>query len=158
MARHPSTEHLMRLFTWQHLPAHLQELSRPFANLATELVNRLPDSPELSFCLRQLVLAKDAAVRCEVLRREDEFSDAEKLTAALPMWRAPALTSVDVVHTYTEHGYKCCHHAKDGLPKLVAKWCGGPNICKVCANEADAFHKTLLDVTSTPHDEEITEG
>lgn len=61
--RHPETERIMRFFTYQHLPAHLQAVSRPCAELAERMAEELPDGPELAFGLRQLLLAKDAFVR-----------------------------------------------------------------------------------------------
>lgn len=57
-------EKLMRYFKFDHLPQHLQEISRPFAELA-EKINSLPspDRNERSMALRKLLEAKDAAVR-----------------------------------------------------------------------------------------------
>ena len=55
---------IMQYFTFAHLPAgKLQETSKLFAELATELEDRLPDSPEKSVALRKLLEGKDAAVR-----------------------------------------------------------------------------------------------
>lgn len=65
--RHPGTQHFAALFEHEHLPAHLAEISRPFAELADHLVARLQDGPELSAGLRKLVEAKDCAVRARVL-------------------------------------------------------------------------------------------
>lgn len=64
--RHPSVEQVHRFFAYDHLPPHLQTVSRHFAVTADLMLEWLPDSPELTFCLRQLLLAKDAAVRCAV--------------------------------------------------------------------------------------------
>lgn len=61
--RHPATQHLGRYFTWQHLPSHLQPVSRSCAELAEHLITVLPDSPELTVALRKLLESKDAAVR-----------------------------------------------------------------------------------------------
>jgi hypothetical protein len=61
--RHPSTEHILRYFTYSHLPPYLQRVSRHFAVTADIMVGLLPDSPELSVCLRKLLEAKDCAVR-----------------------------------------------------------------------------------------------
>jgi hypothetical protein len=52
----------MQFFTFKHLPLHLQEVSRPFAELAA-VVQRLPRNAERSVALRKLLEAKDAAVR-----------------------------------------------------------------------------------------------
>lgn len=54
---------LMRYFEFLHLPPKLQHVSRHFYSLAEIVQNTVPDGPEKTFCLRQLLLAKDAAVR-----------------------------------------------------------------------------------------------
>ncbi|MFB6937597.1 hypothetical protein [Streptomyces chartreusis] len=61
--RHVSTTHLLRYFEYEHLPEHLQAVSKPCADLANELVNTLPDGPELTAGLRKLLEAKDCFVR-----------------------------------------------------------------------------------------------
>jgi hypothetical protein len=55
---------MLRWFAYEHLPAHLQEHSRPFALLARDAVARYKPSAERSTVLRKLLEAKDAAVRC----------------------------------------------------------------------------------------------
>lgn len=51
-------------FVYAHLPARLQEISKPFADLAEQMVNRKPDGcPETAAGLRKLLEAKDCAVR-----------------------------------------------------------------------------------------------
>lgn len=55
--------HLLSLFGWQHLPSKLQEVSRPFADLAVEVAKRAPFNYETSVALRKLLEAKDCAVR-----------------------------------------------------------------------------------------------
>ncbi|MFJ8345017.1 hypothetical protein ACIQ9J_01310 [Streptomyces sp. NPDC094153] len=61
--RHPGTTHLMRFFAYDHLPEHLQAISRPFGELAEQLVRVLPDGSELRAGLRKLLEAKDCMVR-----------------------------------------------------------------------------------------------
>jgi hypothetical protein len=61
--RHPSTTALLRWFEYDHLPAHLQAVSKPVGDLAHDLVDVLPDGPELSAGLRKLLEAKDCLVR-----------------------------------------------------------------------------------------------
>jgi hypothetical protein len=65
--RHPSTKHFEPLFAFDHLPSHLQDISKPCHDLAVAMVTNLPDGPELSAGLRKLVEAKDCFVRQEVL-------------------------------------------------------------------------------------------
>lgn len=64
---HPSTEHLLSLFEFEHLPAHLGRVSRPFHDLAHSLADDLGDGPELTVGLRKLLEAKDAIVRHAVI-------------------------------------------------------------------------------------------
>lgn len=66
-ARHPSTEHFHQLFAYDHLPQHLQSVSKPFCDLKDLLLGLLLDGPELSAGLRKLVEAKDCAVRQAVI-------------------------------------------------------------------------------------------
>ena len=61
--RHPGTTHLLRYFAYGHLPERLQLVSRPFAELADQLADALPDGPELTAGLRKLLEAKDCCVR-----------------------------------------------------------------------------------------------
>lgn len=55
-------EPIMQFFKYDHLPAHLQEQSKPFAELA-EKIHNLPRNAERSAALRKLLEAKDCAVR-----------------------------------------------------------------------------------------------
>jgi len=64
-------EYMLQYFTYDHLPERLQEVSRPFAELAKTLVNRVngdmtpteSSKRETTVALRKLLEAKDAAVR-----------------------------------------------------------------------------------------------
>lgn len=56
-------EPITHYFRYDHLPPALQEVSRPFAELADRLVRTLPRGPERSVALRKLLEGKDAAVR-----------------------------------------------------------------------------------------------
>jgi hypothetical protein len=62
-ARHPGTRHLIRFFTYSHLPEPLQQVSAECADLAEWMIKTLPDGPELTTGLRKLLEAKDAFVR-----------------------------------------------------------------------------------------------
>lgn len=59
-------EQIMQFFTYSHLPPHLQEISRPFGELAQQIVDVLPKNPERTVALRKLLEAKDAAVRAKL--------------------------------------------------------------------------------------------
>lgn len=63
--RHPGIEHILKYFVWEHLPPHLQTVSRPFAELADQVADG-PSNPETTIALRKLLEAKDAAVRAYV--------------------------------------------------------------------------------------------
>lgn len=67
MPRHPATQHLLDLFAYDHLPPHLQRVSKPIGDLAYGLADSLGDGPELSTGLRKLLEAKDCLVRQAVI-------------------------------------------------------------------------------------------
>ena len=52
----------MQFFEYNHLPHHLQIVSKPFAELA-EVIHQLPSNAERTTALRKLLEAKDCAVR-----------------------------------------------------------------------------------------------
>ncbi|TNE43418.1 MAG: hypothetical protein EP341_11390 [Sphingomonadales bacterium] len=55
--------HIMKYFEYEHLPEHLQAVSKPFGELAKQLDRDLFDGPEKSAGLRKLLEAKDCMVR-----------------------------------------------------------------------------------------------
>lgn len=77
-------EHILQFFRYDHLPAHLAAVSKPFGDLAHALVlgdndpmagnvttgGPLPRNPERTVALRKLLEAKDAAVRALVAQTE----------------------------------------------------------------------------------------
>lgn len=66
MGMHPAQAELLDFFAYEHLPVRLQEVSRPFYELATRLVAELGETShgaELTTALRKLLEAKDCAVR-----------------------------------------------------------------------------------------------
>ena len=64
----PQAEHILQFFEYSHLPKHLQEVSRPFGELARYTLMTLPKNPERSVALRKLLEAKDAAVRAVIAK------------------------------------------------------------------------------------------
>ncbi len=66
-------EHILQFFAYEHLPPHLQAVSKPFGDLARLIANGikdettwtapLPRNPERTAALRKLLEAKDCAVR-----------------------------------------------------------------------------------------------
>lgn len=59
-------EYLLQFFAYEHLPAHLQAISKPFGELAQKIVTDLPRNPERTVALRKLLEAKDCAVRAQL--------------------------------------------------------------------------------------------
>jgi hypothetical protein len=60
--------YLIQFFAFDHLPPDLQDVSRPFGELARILDRDLPSNPEKSTALRKLLEAKDCAVRSILFR------------------------------------------------------------------------------------------
>lgn len=56
----------MQFFKYSHLPPAMQEISRPFAELAEKVEASGPSNPERTVALRKLLEAKDAAVRASI--------------------------------------------------------------------------------------------
>ncbi|WP_326829669.1 hypothetical protein OIE13_05905 [Streptosporangium sp. NBC_01810] len=61
--RHPGVAQIARYFDFEHLPPHLQAISQPCHDLAAEMIEQVPDGPELTAGLRKLLEAKDCFVR-----------------------------------------------------------------------------------------------
>jgi hypothetical protein len=61
-------DQIMQFFAHGHLPPHLAEVSKPFADLAQKIVDELPRNPERTVALRKLLEAKDAAVRARLAK------------------------------------------------------------------------------------------
>jgi hypothetical protein len=54
---------ILKYFEYEHLPDHLQEISKPICVLAKNMDLELPDCAEKSAGLRKLLEAKDCLVR-----------------------------------------------------------------------------------------------
>jgi len=61
---------MLQFFAYEHLPPHLQEISKPFGQMAQMLVMSLPRNPERTVALRKLLEAKDCAVRALLYKTE----------------------------------------------------------------------------------------
>lgn len=64
--QHP-LEPMMKWFRYDHLPLHLQEVSKGFYDLAVDICDKVKPGPERTVALRKLLEAKDAAVRAKVV-------------------------------------------------------------------------------------------
>lgn len=62
------TEPILQFFAFAHLPEHLQAISRPFGEIANNIVATLPRNPERTVALRKLLESKDAAVRANLFK------------------------------------------------------------------------------------------
>jgi hypothetical protein len=56
-------DRMLKFFAFEHLRPDLQEVSKPFSELAQRLVELVPAGAERTVALRKLLEAKDAAVR-----------------------------------------------------------------------------------------------
>lgn len=63
-------DYLLQFFTYAHLPEHLQAVSKPFCELAYQMVETLPSNPERTVALRKLLESKDCAVRALLFKKE----------------------------------------------------------------------------------------
>ena len=61
-------DHIMQFFAYAHLPERLQAISKPFGDMAQNIVDTLPRNPERTVALRKLLEAKDAAVRAFIAK------------------------------------------------------------------------------------------
>jgi hypothetical protein len=59
---------MLQFFAYEHLPDHLQPVSKPFGDLARELARTLPLNAESTMALRKLIEAKDCAVRAVLFK------------------------------------------------------------------------------------------
>jgi len=57
---------IMKFFNYEHLPAVLQQVSKPVGELARQLDSELPDGDEKEAGLRKLLEAKDCFVRARL--------------------------------------------------------------------------------------------
>lgn len=60
----------LQFFQYAHLSPGLQQVSKPFCELAAHLVATLPRNPESTVALRKLLEAKDCAVRAVLFKSE----------------------------------------------------------------------------------------
>lgn len=62
------TDRMMQFFAYEHLPPHLQEISKPFGEMAKQIVETLPANAERTAGLRKLLEAKDCIVRAKLYK------------------------------------------------------------------------------------------
>lgn len=75
----PAFRDMLDLFAYEHLPEHLQQLSKPFHDLAHEVAERSTERPaEQMTCLRKLREAKDCAVTMAIPLSRNESTQPTK--------------------------------------------------------------------------------
>lgn len=79
---HPATKEILIHFRFDHLPAHLAEVSKPFASLAVQIA-QTGSGPEVTACLRHLLEAKDCAVRSVRVATVARDTELDKLAESL---------------------------------------------------------------------------
>lgn len=57
---------MLKYFEYSHLPNNLQDISKPFCDLANSISYLQGDFDEVQMCLRKLLEAKDCAVRAAI--------------------------------------------------------------------------------------------
>lgn len=65
---------ILQHFRYDHLPAALAAVSKPFCVLAHTTAETIPPGPERTVALRRLLEAKDAAVRAHLQGVRDEMN------------------------------------------------------------------------------------
>lgn len=68
---HPATQAVLRHFKYDHLPEHLQQVSKPFYDMAHLLANTLT-GPEVTRALGDLFNAKNWAVCARLAQDANE--------------------------------------------------------------------------------------
>lgn len=61
-------EPMLQFFAYKHLPLNLQQVSKPFCELAYRLTHTIDRNPERTVALRKLLEAKDCAVRATIYK------------------------------------------------------------------------------------------
>jgi len=61
---------MLQFFVYEHLKPELQAVSKPFGDLARQLVATLPRNPERDAMMRKLLEAKDCAVRALLFKAD----------------------------------------------------------------------------------------
>lgn len=60
-------DELLQFFAYEHLPQNLQDVSKPFCDLARSLAASLPANSQRARMLEHLLEAKDCAVRAQIM-------------------------------------------------------------------------------------------
>lgn len=66
------TQMILRYFKYDHLPAPLQAVSKPFCEMATSIALGPTSGPETTTALRKLLEAKDCYVRAHLNEQHEQ--------------------------------------------------------------------------------------
>jgi hypothetical protein len=91
-------EHIAQFFDYAHLPPHLKEVSKGFADLAQKVLE-LPRNPERTVALRKLLEAKDAAVRTLVAKPSTPLPAPASVASAVEPGVASEVSREDRHHS-----------------------------------------------------------
>ena len=69
-ARHPAVQELMGFFAFDHLPPHLQAVSKICYDAAYQMLETVSDSAQLREGLFDLLRAKDCFVRAALIAKD----------------------------------------------------------------------------------------
>jgi len=61
-------DNILQFFSYVHLPVEMAAISKPFCDLAYNMVMKLPRNAERTTMLRKLLEAKDCAVRAAIAK------------------------------------------------------------------------------------------
>lgn len=123
-----TSEPILQYFAYEHLPPHLQEVSRPFGEMAAFIVTQ-PRNAERTVALRKLLESKDAAVRAKLAKpvqptakREITSHKVNECNEALKIHVLDQPGSGGACHEYA----LSVQSEKVGFPLVTLKFQNGP--------------------------------
>lgn len=72
-------DRMLQFFEYAHLREDLQQISKPFGELAKWIVENLPENPERTAGLRKLLETKDCIVRARIYKETRGVAESPKL-------------------------------------------------------------------------------
>lgn len=139
-------EPIMQFFAFDHLPAHLQVISRGFAVLAIDGILSLPRNAERTVALRKLLEAKDCAVRAKIFKSVlATSSPAPSETAPRDTAPSPLAVTEGDSHAQPENGAVLPDASGNGETSLSA-----PVVVTDNKATEDAGHPEYLKLLNEP--------
>jgi excisionase family DNA binding protein len=100
----------IEFFSFDHLPPHLQEISRKFHELAHFIERRLPGHPETGVELRKLLESKDAAVRAAHVNHKIGALAAKAHVTSAPAKSSPQKSALPRKALFTMKEFCIAHN------------------------------------------------